>query len=438
MTLMGARDLRFRAYAVTLASVAAAGFALSVTRWPVSVVSSSMVVLATAVLASELLAVELAGGASLSLAYPLLVCAVVLLGPSAAGALAILSMAPLLFHKPRMSGIRLLGNLGQATLTALVPGWLYLALGGQLLADTRLSSADFQGQLLPLLVAATAGVVVNGVLFSVGYALVRSATVAEAWRVAVSWAIASQVALGLMGLAIARVMSIEGPLGFALFVVPLLVARQTYRRYLSLRETYADTVRSLVAALEAKDQYTKGHSVRVARIAVAVAGQMGFDDVEVERIEYAALLHDLGKIGISRSVLSKPGALTDEEFDKIRQHPDIAARILESIPFLDDVRPIVQDHHERVDGLGYGRGLTGDHMSTAARILAVADGYDAMTAERPYRAAMSERAAVKELRANAGTQFDPAVVEVLIAALPGLPQADGVLELEPAEGLVHA
>jgi putative nucleotidyltransferase with HDIG domain len=240
------------------------------------------------------------------------------------------------------------------------------------------------------------------------------------WREAFSWVIASQVALGLLGLAIAQIMAIEGPLGFALFVVPLVVARQTHSRYISLRETYAETVRSLVAALEAKDPYTKGHSVRVARITVAVARQMGFEDAEVERIEYAALLHDLGKIGISRSVLSKPGTLTDDEFDKIREHPDIAARILESVPFLEDVRPVVQDHHERVDGLGYGRGLVGEDLSTAARILAAADSYDAMTADRPYRGAMPQAAAVAELRANTGTQFDPDVVDALIAVLPAL------------------
>jgi putative nucleotidyltransferase with HDIG domain len=434
---MGAHDLRFRVYVAFLALAASAGMIASAVKSSANLVGASMAVLAVAVLVSELLAVELAGGASLSLTYPLLVCAVVLLGPTPAGALAVLSTLPFLFHKPRMSGVRLLGNLSQAVLTALVPAWLYLALGGRLLTGVEMSNAAFQGQLVPLLVAATAGVVVNGILFSIGYALVRNASMAEAWRIAVSWALASQIALGLMGLAIAQVMSREGPLGFALFVVPLLVARQTYRRYLSLRETYADTVRSLVAALEAKDPYTKGHSVRVARIAVALARQLGFEDVEVERIEYAALLHDLGKIGISRSVLSKPGALTDDEFDKIREHPDIAARILESVPFLDDVTPIVHDHHERVDGLGYGRGLAGEGVSTAARVLAVADSFDAMTAQRPYRGPMSEEAAVAELRANMGSQFDPAAVEALVAALPALRQ-DDLLAAEAEGALANA
>jgi putative nucleotidyltransferase with HDIG domain len=437
-TLMGARDLRFRVLAWGTALVAVGCVAASwsvegyAQEWPL------LATLAVAVLISEVWAVELPNGGSHSLTYPIGVCGIVLLGPTGAAMVGALSMLPSLFHRQRMSPLKFVFNLGQIMLTFVLPAWAYLALGGRALLARPLSVEDFSTMWLPLLVAATLGILVNVALGGLGYGMIHDLSFDQVWRQAFSWMLASQFALGMLGLAIAQVMSSGGPLGFALFVVPLLVARQTHRRYLSLRETYADTVRSLVAALEAKDQYTKGHSVRVARIAVAVAGQMGFDDVEVERIEYAALLHDLGKIGISRSVLSKPGALTDEEFDKIRQHPDIAARILESVPFLDDVRPIVQDHHERVDGLGYGRGLTGDHMSTAARILAVADGYDAMTAERPYRAAMSEQAAVKELRANAGTQFDPVVVEVLIAALPVLRQADVVPAPEPEGELAHA
>jgi putative nucleotidyltransferase with HDIG domain len=344
----------------------------------------------------------------------------VFLGPTAAAAAGVLSMMPALLPRPKASLTKIAFNTGQMVLTFLLPALAYLALGGRPLLGEPLLAGQFTQMVVPLVVAATLGIVVNFALGGLGYAMIHNLTLRRVWREAFSWVIASQIALGLLGLAIAQIMAIEGPLGFALFVVPLVVARQTHSRYLSLRETYAETVRSLVAALEAKDPYTKGHSVRVARITVAVARQMGFEDAEVERIEYAALLHDLGKIGISRSVLSKPGTLTDDEFDKIREHPDIAARILESVPFLEDVRPVVQDHHERVDGLGYGRGLVGEDLSMAARILAAADSYDAMTADRPYRGAMPQAAAVAELRANTGTQFDPDVVDALIAVLPAL------------------
>jgi putative nucleotidyltransferase with HDIG domain len=179
-------------------------------------------------------------------------------------------------------------------------------------------------------------------------------------------------------------------------------------------------VRSLVAAIEAKDPYTKGHSIRVARFAVAIAEAMSLEEGQAQNIEYAALLHDLGKIGISRAVLAKTGALTDEEYGSIKEHPAIGARILESVPFLDSVRPAVQDHHERVDGKGYGRRISGAELSVEARILAVADSYDAMTADRPYRDALSADAAIAELRVNSGTQFDQEIVEAFLSILPGL------------------
>jgi putative nucleotidyltransferase with HDIG domain len=184
----------------------------------------------------------------------------------------------------------------------------------------------------------------------------------------------------------------------------------------------------VVAAIEAKDPYTKGHSVRVARFAVAIAESMGLDESQAQNIEYAALLHDVGKIGISRAVLAKSGALTDEEYGSIQEHPAIGARILESVPFLDSVRPAVQDHHERVDGQGYGRGLGAADLSIEARVLAVADSYDAMTADRPYRAALSAEAAVAEMRVNCDTQFDRQVVEAFLAILPGMQGT----EVEPA------
>jgi putative nucleotidyltransferase with HDIG domain len=435
---MGERDLRFRVFAWATPVFAAAGVALSWNtvgysrQWPL------ILTLAVAVIVSEYLAVYLPSGGSHSLTYPLGVSALVFLGPTAAAAAGVLSMMPALLPRPKASLTKIAFNTGQMVLTFLLPALAYLALGGRPLLGEPLLAGQFTHMVVPLVVAATLGIVVNFALGGLGYAMIHNLTLRRVWREAFSWVIASQVALGLLGLAIAQIMAIEGPLGFALFVVPLVVARQTHSRYISLRETYAETVRSLVAALEAKDPYTKGHSVRVARITVAVARQMGFEDAEVERIEYAALLHDLGKIGISRSVLSKPGTLTDDEFDKIREHPDIAARILESVPFLEDVRPVVQDHHERVDGLGYGRGLVGEDLSTAARILAAADSYDAMTADRPYRGAMPQAAAVAELRANTGTQFDPDVVDALIAVLPALTEDEEAYSSDMKGVLVDA
>jgi putative nucleotidyltransferase with HDIG domain len=417
---MGARDLRFRVYAWAVAALAVAGIAISwnvdgyARQWPL------LVTLACAVLVSELLAVDLENGASISLTYPLGVCAIVLFGSTGAAGLAALSLLPSLFTHARSSVTKAVFNMGQLALSALVPAWAYLALGGHPLILGLSGLEQARVDAVPGLAAATIGILVNFGLGGIGYSMVHDVSLRQVWRHLVSWMIASQVALGLLGLAIAQVMASEGALGFALFVVPLVVARQTHSRYLSLREAYADTVRSLVAAIEAKDPYTKGHSVRVARFAVAIAEAMSLEDSRTQSIEYAALLHDLGKIGISRAVLAKAGALTDAEYGRVQEHPAIGARILESVPFLDSVRPAVQDHHERVDGKGYGRRINGAELSVEARILAVADSYDAMTADRPYRAALSAEAAVAELRANCGTQFDEQIVETFLSVLPGL------------------
>jgi putative nucleotidyltransferase with HDIG domain len=435
---MGERDLRFRVYAWITPAVAAG---LIVVTWSTAFYAehlSLLLTLAVAVLVSELMAVDLPNGGSFSLTYPLGVCAVVLLGPTGAAGMAVLSLAPSVIQRGRTSPLKIAFNLGQVALTFVVPAWAYQALGGTLLLSAGASNAALSSLLLPLVVAATLGIVVNFALGGLGYAMIHDLSFAQVWREAFSWTAASQVALGLLGLAIAQVMATEGPLGFALFVVPLVVARQTHSRYLSLREAYADTVRSLVAAIEAKDPYTKGHSVRVARFAVAIAESMGLDEVQAKNIEYAALLHDLGKIGISRAVLAKSGALTDEEYGSIQEHPAIGARILESVPFLDSVRPAVQDHHERVDGQGYGRGLGEADLSIEAKVLAVADSYDAMTADRPYRSALSAAAAVAELRANSDTQFDRRVVEAFLAILPGIERADAVLAGVAQGGVVVA
>ena len=195
--------------------------------------------------------------------------------------------------------------------------------------------------------------------------------------------------------------------------------------------TYLGAVRALTASLDARDPYTAGHSERVSTLSVAIGEQMGLDADAIEVLRLGALLHDVGKIGVPDEVLRKRGRLTPAEFDAIKTHPTAGARILRSIPFLARHIPIVELHHERPDGHGYPYGLKGDAIPLGARIVHVADAFDAMTSGRAYRSARLPFEAVAELRRCIGTDFDDESVEALSSALTRL--AGGHELAEPAE-----
>jgi putative nucleotidyltransferase with HDIG domain len=181
--------------------------------------------------------------------------------------------------------------------------------------------------------------------------------------------------------------------------------------YEDLRENYFRTVQALVAAVEAKDPYTRWHSTNVAKYAVAIARDIGMSPSQLEEIHIAAILHDVGKIGISELIISKPERLSREEFDIMKDHPAHGIRILEPIGFSSAITDAIYQHHERYDGKGYPQGLAGDKITLAARILNVADTIDAMVSERPYRGTISSQEVLLELGKEAGGQFDPQVTE---------------------------
>jgi putative nucleotidyltransferase with HDIG domain len=180
---------------------------------------------------------------------------------------------------------------------------------------------------------------------------------------------------------------------------------------------YTGAIRALAAALDARDPYTAGHSERVSVLSVAIGRGLNLPDEELEVLRLGALLHDIGKIGVPDDVLRKRGQLTGSEYDTIKMHPVLGARILRSVPFLAPHIPIVELHHERPDGRGYPHGLHDQDIPLAARIVHVADAYDAMTSARAYRAAMPARDALRELWRCAGTQFHADIVGALAAAL---------------------
>ncbi|MFT9056434.1 MAG: HD-GYP domain-containing protein [Ethanoligenens sp.] len=177
---------------------------------------------------------------------------------------------------------------------------------------------------------------------------------------------------------------------------------------------FLEVTECLIAALEARDSYTQGHSLRVADMSVEIASAMGFQDENLETLHMAAHLHDIGKIGIPDAILYKPGKLLPEEWERIKQHPEIGYTILSKSKDLSAVADIVLHHHERWDGKGYPSGLSGQDIPISSRIIAVADTYDAITSNRPYRAFVTPQYALEEIRRSAGTQLDPTVVQIMM------------------------
>ncbi|HEU4477899.1 MAG TPA: HD domain-containing phosphohydrolase [Pyrinomonadaceae bacterium] len=182
------------------------------------------------------------------------------------------------------------------------------------------------------------------------------------------------------------------------------------------RELFLGTVKALAAAIDGKDPYTRGHSERVARVSMAIAQRLGLSDEECEKIRVSALLHDVGKIGIDDKVLKKPAALTDEEYEVMKQHPQKGYKILSQIPGIKEFLPGMYMHHEMVDGRGYPQGLKGDEIPLMGLIVAVADTFDAMTTDRPYQRAMKFEDAVERIQSFVGTRYDARVVAAFTAA----------------------
>ncbi|HNW36023.1 MAG TPA: GAF domain-containing protein, partial [Candidatus Ozemobacteraceae bacterium] len=195
------------------------------------------------------------------------------------------------------------------------------------------------------------------------------------------------------------------------------VAIENARLYAKMKDQYMSMVAALAAAIETKDAYTHGHSKNVMEYAVKIAREIGLSDEEIETIRYAGLLHDIGKIGIKDVILTKQEALTSEERQELRNHPKYGAFIMEQVDFLKDIAPLTLYHHERYDGTGYPLGLRADAIPLGARILAVADTYDSMIADRPYRKAFPYEHVMREMKKVSGSQLDPKVVEIFLTII---------------------
>jgi putative nucleotidyltransferase with HDIG domain len=263
-----------------------------------------------------------------------------------------------------------------------------------------------------------AQIVICGAVFSFVNNLVAVSAAAARTHVPIArvWTMSSRnVALGLfaqvpLGWLMAEVALKVGIWATVLFAVPLLLARYTFSKFVELRDLFFGTVSALSQAIDAKDGYTRGHADRVSRIAGAIARELGVSEGDIEHIELAGMLHDIGKIGVEDRILLKPARLDDGETQAMQRHPIFGAAILEPSKQLRPLVPIVLHHHEHFNGSGYPEGLVGEEIPMGSRILLVADAYEAMTSDRIYRKAIGHEGALQQLNKYQGIQFDPKVV----------------------------
>lgn len=224
----------------------------------------------------------------------------------------------------------------------------------------------------------------------------------------------SSLAIGMLGIFLAFADDAYGKEIVLLFFIPLLLARYSFKLYFESQKMALETIHALNEALNVKDAYTGGHTGRVEVYSVNLAKAYGLPPADIEIIKTAALLHDIGKIGIPDSILNKPGHLTNDEFSHIKDHPTIGAKILGNVDSLKRVAQIIVQHHERYDGSGYPGQLAGTDILVEACILMISDSYDAMTTDRPYRKALSQEQAIHELETFSGTQFHPDLTKCFI------------------------
>ncbi len=361
---------------------------------------------------AEFIPVSLPAGGEITIAFPIDFVVILVYGPALAMVVAILGIIWKITRK-RESWYKTIFNAAQYSLATGIAGMVYLNSGGVI------GEPNLFRYIIPAALCAITYCIINSSLVTVVISLDSGMNMAKVYRINIKEVLPSYLAEAPLGFIMAVIYVEIGILGILLFFFPLFLARQSFELYTRMRKMYIDTIRTLAATIDAKDPYTRGHSERVSQMAVKLAKRVGYSEDEIEYIEYAAILHDIGKIGIEDRILGKKDKLTDEEYEKIKEHPVIGAGIIESIEFLKKCSQTVKHHHEHFDGNGYPDGLKGDAIPRTARLLAIIDAYDAMNSDRPYRRKLTEQDILNELQNEAGKQFDPEMVKIFITIIEG-------------------
>ncbi|WP_159431513.1 HD-GYP domain-containing protein [Caldanaerovirga acetigignens] len=360
-------------------------------------------------LLAELLPVKLMNDAEVTVGFAVYMGSILVLGYSLSVLVAVISATlSQIEHKLYKDAIvKKILNVGLYTIMVGGSGYIYEKLGG------IPGIINLKSNFLPLVALILSYFLLNVGIMTIGLSIFFKKPLKYIFTTTFKWALPNYIALAPLGILLAVIYINIGALGLILFLIPLLIARHSFKLYMDMKKVYLETIQALASAIEAKDLYTKGHSERVAKLAVAIAEELKMDNDLISNLHYAALLHDIGKIGIPEPILNKPCKLSEEEFAKIKVHPELGANIVKKVDFLLQASFFIRYHHERLSGSGYPEGLKGEEIPLGAQIIAVADVFDALTTDRPYRGAMTVEEAICEIEQAAGVDFRPDVVSAL-------------------------
>lgn len=358
------------------------------------------------------LSVPLPKVGSVSVIFGILLASLIIFGPATAIIVTAISIFNIREFVKRVPYYKHLFNAGQYLLS-----FTAAAIFFEMFYDNTQQNFFFARNIWVIFLVTYIFFLLNTIFTAGAISIANKLNILNVWIFNYAWLIPFQFFLSAMAIAIAFLYKLYSPFTLIFTSLPLIIAQYTYLLRIKERRTILNSIMQIVKIMEAKDIYTAGHSMRVAEYSEKIARAMRLNEYDTEILKNLASLHDIGKIQIDLSILNKTTKLTNKDWDEIKKHPVISYDIVKQIDFLKDRATAILYHHERFDGKGYPFGKKGDELPLFAKVLIVADSYDAMTTDRPYRKGLTPEESITELERNASTQFDPKICEVMVGII---------------------